>query len=237
MCGTSDNQKDVNQSQIDFYDNLTKQYGQVFGQSQAITGALTSAFQPILAAGPTQPGYNPAFSQSLNTSAAENIATNYAQAQRATAGILAARGGGNTLLPSSTNANILAQNANQAAALRSQAQNQIVQQNYQQGYQNWNTAANVLGSTAGLLNPNAYSGQATSAGSEAASEANKIAAQSTSLWGSAIGALGSIGGAALGQFGLPKFGGSSSSVPMELSPSPLSSTMIPNVPTPTYRFT
>lgn len=209
MCGSSNDQKDINASQIAFYNTLTQGYSQVFGQSQAITGALTSAFTPILQAGPMQPGFTPAQTQSLNTSAAENIATNYAQAQRATAGILAAKGGGNTLLPSSTSANLIAQNANQAAALRSQAQNQITQASYTQGRQNWQQAAGVLTNTAGLLNPTNYAGQATGAGSSAASEANSIAAQNTSLWGAAIGSLGGIAGDVIGQYGLPKFGGSS----------------------------
>jgi len=47
MCGATQQQKDITNEQSQFYQNLTSQYNTVFGQDQAITGALTSAFQPI----------------------------------------------------------------------------------------------------------------------------------------------------------------------------------------------
>ena len=197
MCGATQQQQDITDEQQQFYKQLSDEYSTVFGQNQAITGALTSAFTPILQAGPGQPGMAAAQEQALRTQASEQVATNYAAAQRATAQQLAAMGGGNTLLPSSVQANILAANTNQAAAQRATAQNQITQQNYAQGYQNWQTAASVLGSTAGLLNPTAYSGQATGAGTAAATSANQIAQAQFAPWGAAMGALGAVGGAAL----------------------------------------
>ena len=200
MCGSNDQQKDITDEQQAFYKNLTAQYNTVFGQNQAITGALTSAFTPILAAGPSQTGFAPGQENAMQTQNTENVATNYAQAQRATAQILAARGGGNTMLPSSVDANLLAQNANAAAASRASGQNQITQANYAQGYQNWNTAANVLGSTAGLLNPTGYAGVANTSGANASTSAAALAASSFAPWGAAMGALGSVGGAAAGGY-------------------------------------
>jgi hypothetical protein len=201
MCGgASSDQTQINQEQMDFYKNLNTQYTQVFGQDQAITGALTSAFTPILNAGPTQAGFSLPETTALNTEATENVAQNYAAAQKATAQILAARGGGNTLLPSSVDANLLAQNTNLAAQQRSQAQNQITTDSYNQGRQNWLTAANVLGSTAGLLNPTGYAAAATNSGSAAADEANKITSQNNSVWNSVIGSLGNVAGLAAGSW-------------------------------------
>jgi hypothetical protein len=205
MCGSNNQQQQITDQQQQFYQQLTQQYATVFGQNQAITGALTSAFQPILAAGPSQTGFSPSEETALETQNTENTATNYAQAQKATAQILAARGGGNTLLPSSVSSNILAQNTNAAAQQRAQGQNTITQANYAQGYQNWQTAAGVLGSTAGLLNPTSYSGQATGAGSAASTSAYQMAEAANSPWNAAFGALGSIGGAFAGNAGL--FGG------------------------------
>jgi hypothetical protein len=198
MCGSNQQQTDITDEQQQFYQQLTQQYSTIFGQNQAITGALTSAFQPILAAGPSQTGFSPSEETALQTQNTENVATNYAQAQKATAQILAGQGGGNTLLPSSVSSNLLAQNANAAAAARAQGQNTITQANYAQGYQNWNTAANVLGSTAGLINPTAYSGQATGAGSAASTSATNLAAASNSPWNAAFGALGGAAGLATG---------------------------------------
>jgi hypothetical protein len=198
MCGATQQQTQISDAQQNFFNTLTSQYSTVFGENQAITGALTSAFTPILQAGPSQTGFSPGETNALDTANTENVATNYAQAQKATADVLAARGGGDTLLPSSVNANLLAQNANQAAAARASGQNTITQANYAQGYQNWQTAANALGSTAGLLNPTSYSGAATGAGTAASTSAYQIAQATNSPWNAAFGALGSLAGGATG---------------------------------------
>jgi hypothetical protein len=194
MCGSTPQQTQVSDEENQFYQNLTQQYSTIFGQDQAITGALTSAFMPILQAGPSQTGFSPSEENALQTQNTENVATNYAQAQKATAQVLAAQGGGNTLLPSSVNANILATNANQAAAARSAGQNTITQANYAQGYSNWNAAANVLGSTAGLLNPTGFAGATNTAGGAAMTGATDVANASNSPWNAAFGALGNVAG-------------------------------------------
>lgn len=196
MCGATQQQKDITDEQQNFYKTLSDEYSSVFGQTQAITGALTSAFMPILQAGPSQTGFAPSEENALRTQNTEGVATDYAQAQKATAQMLASQGGGNTLLPSSVNANILAQNANAAAATRAQGENQITQANYAQGYQNWQSAANVLGSTAGLLNPTGFAGATTGAGSAASTSANQVAQSAFAPWGAAMGTLGSVAGAA-----------------------------------------
>lgn len=223
MCGATQQQTQISDAQQQFYTTLTNQYNTVFGQNQAITGALTSAFTPILQAGPNQPGYSPAETTALNTANTENVATNYAQAQKATADILAARGGGNTLLPSSVDANLIAQNTNQAAAQRAAGETAITNQSYQQGLQNWQTAANVLGSTAGLLNPTSYSGAATGAGTAASTSAYQIAQATNSPWNAAFSALGSIGGAALG-------GGGMTSLINAIKPTPASQSGLTSIP-------
>ena len=204
MCGSTAGQTQVSDEENQFYQNLTQQYSTIFGQSQAITGALTNTFMPILQAGPSQTGFSPGETNALETQNTENVATNYAQAQKATAQILAAQGGGNTLLPSSVNANILAQNANAAAQQRAAGQNTITQANYAQGYQNWGQAASVLGQTAGLVSPTAFGGMTTGAGSSAMTGATDVANAANSPWNAAFGALGSAaglaGGAAINKF-------------------------------------
>lgn len=194
MCGATQQQQDISNEQQQFYQQLTNEYSTIFGENQGIIGALTSAYMPILQAGPSQQGYSAQELQALNTQNTEGVATDYAQAQKATAQQLAARGGGDTLLPSSVNANLMAQNTNAAAAQRAQGENQITQANWNQGYQNWQQAANVLGSTAGLINPNSYSSSATGAGSAASTTANQIAQANFAPWGAAVGALGSVAG-------------------------------------------
>jgi hypothetical protein len=206
MCGATQQQTQVSDEENQFYQNLTNQYSTIFGQSQAITGALTKAYLPILQAGPSQTGFAPGEENALRTQATQNVATNYGQAQKATAQILAARGGGNDLLPSSVNANLLAQNTNAAAQQQSAAQNTITQANYAQGYQNWGTAANVLGSTAGLISPTSYAAQTTGAGTAAMTGATDVANAANSPWNAAFGALGSLAGGAAGAAAVNKFG-------------------------------
>jgi hypothetical protein len=233
MCGSTGQQQQISDAQQQMYTTLTNNYNTAFGQDQAITSALTAQFQPILAAGPSQTGFSTGENTSLNTSASENIAQNYAAAQKATAQVLASRGGGNTLLPSSVNANLLAQNTNEAAQQRSQAQNTINQANYAQGYQNWQTAANVLGQTASLINPLGYASSATNAGTAAATTANQIAQQNNSVWNAAIGALGSLGGAAV-TGGLNMLGANRTTTPQIASSNPLIQgyTSLQNLPAP-----
>jgi hypothetical protein len=199
MCGSTSGQTQVSDEENQFYKMLTDQYSTIFGQSQAITGALTSQFTPILQAGPSQTGFAPGEEAALRTQNAEGVATDYAQAQKATAQVLAARGGGNTLLPSSVDANILAQNANAAAATRAQGDLDITKANYAQGYQNWQSAANVLGSTAGLISPTSYAGATTNAGTAAMTGATDVANSGNSPWNAAFGALGAVGGGLAGR--------------------------------------
>lgn len=200
MCGPSSQQKQTTDEQANFYSNLTNQYNQVFGQNQAITGALTQAYTPILQRGPSQTGMSPAEETSLRTQADTGVATNYAQAQGATGKVLAAMGGGNTYIPSSVTANIMASTANQAAQQRSAQQLGITQQNYDLGRQNWQTALSGMTSVGQLLSPTSYAGAATSAGGQAATSEQAMAQEAFSPWQSAMGMLGSVGGMAAGKF-------------------------------------
>lgn len=210
MCGATQQQQDISQEQQQFYSNLTSQYATMFGENQGIVSALTSAYLPILQAGPSQQGFSSAEDTALRTQNTEGVATDYAQAQKATAQILAARGGGDTLLPSSVNANILASNANAAAAQRAQGENQITQANYTQGYQNWQSAANVLGGVGSMTNPTAFGSMTTGAGTAAASTANQIAQANFAPWGAVAGTAGAILGGKVGTSLLGKVPGFSS---------------------------
>jgi hypothetical protein len=201
MCGPSQSEQNLSAAQTQMYNTLSSNYNQTFPEQQAITGALTSAFQPILAAGPDQEGFTPSEKNALETQNVENVATNYGQAQKTAADILAGRGGGDTFLPSGTSADILAQNANAAAATRSQQQTANTLADYAQGRQNYLNAAQILGNTASTINPLGYASASTSAGNSAFNSASTITNQSNSIWNAAIGALGGIGSAALGNAG------------------------------------
>jgi len=219
MCGATEEQKDIGADQKQMYDTLNKNYATAFGEFKELQTALTSAFMPILAAGPSQTGFSPTQETTLRTQNAEGVAQDYAQAQKATAQMLASRGGGDTLLPSSISANMLAGNTNAAAATRASNDLAITNANYEQGYKNWQTAAGMLSGTASAWIPNAYGSTSISGGTAASDTANQIAMANNSIWNSVIGAAGAIGGAALGNpTAISKLSGAFSRAPVAQAP-------------------
>ena len=194
MCGSTNQENQISDAQQKFYDTMTSNYNTAFGENQAITGALTKTFSPILAAGPSQEGFSQGEKDNMNAQATEGTALAYSHASDATQEALAGLGGGNAYLPSGTTAKLAATNANAAAQQEATAKQNIVASDYATGRSNFDEAASALGSTAGLLSPTAYSGSATSAGSAASSTASTIAQQQMSAWQVPLsGAMGVLG--------------------------------------------
>ena len=194
-CGASSAQVQLQNSQIAFYNQLTSEYGTIFGESQGILKALTNAFEPILKAGPNQEGFSPAELQALESQATTGVGTNYANAQKALAVAQGAQGGGNAYIPTGAKQQQQAQLAESAAQLQSGEQLGIQQADWAQGLENYRFAANELGGVAAQLNPSGFANSATSAGSSAATTANEVT-QANSSWmnlvGGAIGAAGQV---------------------------------------------
>ena len=187
----------------------------VFGESQGILSSLNQAFAPILAQGPNQAGFSQAEDTSMNTEATEQTAQNFGKAKQELQEDQAAEGGGNDFVPSGAQD---AQNESLAAtgaATQSQEQQQILQENYATGRQNFMNAAGVLGTTASTLNPTGTADAAVSSGSAAATTANTIAAQGNSIWSSVLGALGGVAGAAVGD--IPMGGGTAGATTVDNS--------------------
>ena len=196
-CGPSAAQQQLSAEQNQFYTNLNNSYATTYAGQQNILNSLTAEFQPILAAGPNQEGFSAQEETALNTQAAESTAAGAQEAQVALGNKEAAQGGG-AAIPSGAqeelSANIDTSAGNEEAALRTQ----ITEADYQQGLTNFNEAAGVLGNTAALENPTGVAGAATSAGSAAETTANQIAQEETAWMQPIFGAIGGIGGAALG---------------------------------------
>lgn len=197
MCGPSSAQIAVQGDQLQLTRQIMDENQNVFGESQGILNSLNQAFTPILQAGPNQPGFSQAESTALNTEAEDQTATNYAHAERALNENQAAEGGGNLFEPSGAAEGNRAALAEAAAGTLSGEQNQILQNNYATGRQNFMNAAGVLDSTARTLNPVGTADAATGASSAASSTASTIASQSNSIWTSVLGALGGIAGQAV----------------------------------------
>lgn len=202
LKGASSTQESLNQSQTNFYNQLTADYGQQFANQNAVLGALRSSLEPILKAGPNQYGFSQAETNNLNSTAIQGTGQQYANASKSLREIQAAQGGGNSVLPSGVA-------AQQQAALNSASANQassellgIQNAGYQQGYNQYQTALGGLSGVAGMYNPASYAGQATGAGSAAASEANTITQENNaaSPWNVVGGLLGGAASAGLNAF-------------------------------------
>ena len=201
--GASQQQKNLAASQAKFYDTLTKDYGVMFQGSQEIIKSLKDSATAIFAKGIDQYGFSTPEDTAIRTQASDAIARNFASAQTALNENLASRGGGNTFLPSGATAQLETSLLGQEATTQAETSNQITQAGYSLGRQNYLSAANILGTAAGLDNPASILGGANTAGSNAfdsatkVSEANKAAAK----------VLGGIIGGAAGSFiGMPEAG-------------------------------
>lgn len=208
MCGATDQQKSIEASQAKFYDTLTAQYQQVFGEHQQIIGELRKAFEPILAKGPNQRGFSDAERTDLHTQSNEGVARNFQHAKTELNENLAARGG-DDFIPSGSDNQMRGDLSGFAAAQQSGEDLQIDEADWAAGHENWKFATGVLGGVASELNPTGLANAATGAGSAAAETANQIAMADNSVWSSVIGGLSGIAGAAVGGYttGLGKAAG------------------------------
>lgn len=201
--GASQQEKDLNKQQAEFYKTMTADYEAQFAKQSAVIDAINKVAQPILAAGPGQYGFAPAEDTAYRTQASEGTAANYQAAKKAVGEQLATAGGGNEFLPSGAADQINAQVDTAAAADESNKALQITEAGYAKGAQNYAEAANMESQAAGLINPLGYSGAATSAGSSAFQGADTIQQQDSaaSPWGAIGGLLGGAASAFTGGFG------------------------------------
>jgi hypothetical protein len=201
-CGASNSQKQIEQSQQNFMKQAQTQAGQVFGASNQVFNSLMSTFAPTIAAGPNQQGFSPALLSAMNSQAISNVGQSYKNAKAAVGNQQAALGGGNTALPSGAeigvNLGLAEAGANQTASTL----NQITQENYAVGRQNYDKAVAGLEQAPGVFSTSTgATNAATGAGEAAANTANQIAQQDNSWVSAVTGAIGSVAGAALGPGG------------------------------------
>jgi hypothetical protein len=195
MCA-SDAQNQLQTQQTAYYTQLQQQDATTFSEFQSILPQITAAYAPILAAGPNQNGFSTAETNDLNTTASEGVSTNYKNASQALREEQAARGGGNTYLPSGVDAQESETLASSAAQQQSAEQLQIQQAGYAQGQTNFNNATQALMGEQGILNPQGAASTATGAGSAASTTAAQISSENNSWEAPLIGAVGAVGGAA-----------------------------------------
>lgn len=198
-CGASAAQNQLAGEQAAFYQELSQNYSTVFPEQQQILSALTSEFSPILAAGPSQQGFSPQQLTSLQTEASDTTAQAAQQADVALGAKEAAQGGG--AIPSGANLQLEAGLLSSAAQENAGLQNQITQEDYATGRENFLTAASALSGTASLENPNSFASAATQSGEAANTSLANIASENDSWYNALLGSVGGIFGAASNAYG------------------------------------
>jgi hypothetical protein len=201
--GPSAEQRAAEQRQAAFSQQLMDQYKTAFGNQNAVFSAIRAVYDPILAAGPNQYGFSNAEDTTLRTQASEGTVANYTQASKAAAERIAARGGGNSFLPSGTEAQITADIAGAAARDESGKQLDITKTGYEQGYQAFQDATKVEEGVAAGYNPLGYAGAATGSNTADFNMAAKIQEMknASSPWGAIGGLVGGLAGSFAGPFG------------------------------------
>jgi hypothetical protein len=169
----------------------------VFGASSAVYTALSNAYSPIVAAGPSQQGFSAQEASNLNSEAITQTGTEYKNEKEALGNAQAAQGGGNVALPSGTTTAADEQLAANAGNQTASELSQITQKNYDQGNANYNAAV------AGEANlPNVYDAAnsagtaAVGASQNAGTQQNAVSQQNNSWMSLVGGALGDVAGVA-----------------------------------------
>ncbi len=195
MGGASKQQKQAYDEQNAFYQQLSQQYSQMFGQQQQALNALHANLAPILNAGPNQQAYSDAQLASLNTQANSQVANNYNKATQAVQNKFA----GDVFVPQGAQQQLQGQIASSAAQQLSGEQQNIIQSGYAQGNANYWNAENALNGQAAMLNPTGYANSANGAGQEVGTTANEITQANHSWMNLVGGVLGGVAGAAVGK--------------------------------------
>ena len=201
-CGATPGQQQLAHSQTSGYNTLVNQAQSQFGNASGVFQDLVSSFAPIVAAGPNQQGFSPAEVSAMNSQAITSTGQGYRNAKAAVGNAESAVGGGNT--GDTSGGATVGENlslAENAANQTSSELNNITQQNYATGRQNYFNAASGLAGAPGVFGTANQAGQvATGAGEAAAGTQNQIASQNNSWVGAVTGALGNIAGMATGGF-------------------------------------
>jgi hypothetical protein len=209
MCGPSSAMKAINNNIQQFATQTKTEAGAVFDASSSVFHNIMDATEGILKGGPSQYGYS-AGEQSAKTAAAvQNGATEARNLKGAAASAVGAIGGGNVATPAGMQqATVLAADQ-KAASDTASALNQVTQEGYEKGYDEFKTALKSEQSAPDVFNASTNANSVVNnAQHEAATSQQNIDTQSN--W--AMNDIMKLGTSAVsswasGGFKLPSFGG------------------------------
>jgi hypothetical protein len=199
VCGATAAQNQILGQQTGFATQVAAQAGSIFGKASGVFNALQSTLLPTISKGPNQMGYSAGELASRQAGVITTGAQAAANAKSAIGNANAAQGGGNTGLTAGATT---VEGANAAADIAQNTAaelNKVQAQGYDVGRQEYNEAIKGEEGSTEVFNPATSAANAgTSAFGEAAKTANEVAQNQNSWVNAAIGALGSVAGAATG---------------------------------------
>lgn len=220
MCGPSSAMKAINTNIQQFATQVKSEAGDVFDASSSVFHDIMNAVTGIVGGGPSQYGYS-AGEQSAKMAAAVNAGASEARNLKgAAASSAAAIGGGNTATPSSLGQSAVMSAEQKAAADTAAAQNEITQQGYEKGYDEWKTGLSAMEKAPSVFDASTAANKGvTEAQHEAETSQQNIDTQSN--W--AMNDIMKLGTAAVSGFTSGGFGnlfkGGSTSAPTPTAPS------------------
>lgn len=153
-CGPTSAEKTTSAQQSKIAGQMSANYSTTFSQQQDLIAALNKSFSPIVAQGPGQQGMTPAELAARNTAAINATAGANRMAQQSAANFGAGEGGGSSSgLTSGIEKQIEGSIASTQASNLSNTENQIQQENYATGRDNYNRATAGLEFLAGTGKP------------------------------------------------------------------------------------
>lgn len=196
--GSSTQEQNLANSQANFAQTMQNSFSQQFGAQSGIMKNLNQQLTPVANLGPNQQGFSSAELSAMNSAAINNAGAAARNAQQSTGAVLAGQGGGGgSGLVSGIEAQIRGSEASAAANELAGAQNQIVQNNYVTGRQNFWQATAGENALAKDYNPEAFASEATTANNQAFNQADKIQQEKGSVLGD-IGKIVGLGGSLIG---------------------------------------
>lgn len=201
-CGASGAMKSAENAESQVSQSMNTDFGTVFKENQGVLSSLTSALEPIVSAGPNQKGFSPAEEAAMRTQAMDTTSAAGRQASNAVRQELASEGGGNSYLPSGSDAAINAGLAEDTAQKNAAEQLGITQADYGQGRQDFFNAEGALATAPGALeNPATAAGEAAAGAASSALQGADTVNQANNAWeGELGGMIGQLGSAALTGF-------------------------------------
>jgi hypothetical protein len=201
--GPSSQQQGLANNESNLAGQMSNAFTQQFGAQSAVLTNLNNQLTPIANLGPNQQGYSPQELAAMNTQAINNSGAAARNAQQSVAGTLAGQGGGGgNGLVSGIQQQIQGTIASSAANNLASTENQITQQNYNVGRQNFENAVSGEQNLARAYNPEAFGSLASSTNQSALQDANQITQEKQAAAFAPIGlALKGAGAIAGGMMG------------------------------------